>query len=127
MTAPRFFKCNHCKNIITMIEDKGVPVFCCGEKMTELHPNTTDAAGEKHVPIAVQNDREVKVSVGEVTHPMQEEHHIAWVCLHTDHGCQLKYLPHTGAPEAVFVLAEGEKAIAAYEYCNLHGLWKMEF
>lgn len=126
MKAPRFFKCNHCKNIITMVEDKGVPVFCCGEKMVELIPNTTDAAGEKHVPVVEANGREVKVLVGEVTHPMQEEHHIAWVCLQSDRGCQIKYLDHTGAPEANFVLAEGEKAIAAYEYCNLHGLWKKE-
>ena len=26
--------------------------------------------------------------------------------------------------DAEFVLAEGEELIAAYEYCNLHGLWK---
>jgi len=30
------------------------------------------------------------------------------------------------APEAVFALAEGQKAVAVYEYCNLHGLWKAE-
>ena len=29
-------------------------------------------------------------------------------------------------PEAVFALCEGEKAVAAYEYRNLHGLWKAE-
>lgn len=126
MKEPKFFRCSHCKNIIVMVEDKGVPVVCCGEKMTELVPNTTDAAGEKHVPVAAANGREVKVSVGEVTHPMQEEHHIAWVYLHTNQGGQLKYLPHTGTPEVSFVLAEGEAAIAAYEYCNLHGLWKKD-
>ena len=29
-------------------------------------------------------------------------------------------------PEAVFAVAEGDKAVAVYEYCNLHGLWKVE-
>ena len=126
MKAPKFFKCNHCKNIIVMVEDKGVPIMCCGEKMQEMKANTADAATEKHVPVVAVNGKEVKVCVGEVTHPMQEEHHIAWVYLHTNQGGQLKYLDHTGAPEAVFALAEGEEAIAAYEYCNLHGLWKKD-
>ena len=126
MEKVRFFVCKHCKNIITMVEDKGVPVVCCGEKMTELVPNTTDAAGEKHVPVVSVEGSKVTVKVGEVTHPMLEEHHIAWVVLETDKGSQMKYLPHTGEPEAAFVLAEGEKAVAAYEYCNLHGLWKKE-
>lgn len=126
MKAPGFFKCNHCKNIIVMVEDKGVPVICCGEKMQEMKANTTDAATEKHVPVVTANGKEIKVSVGEVTHPLQEEHHIAWVYLHTNQGGQLKYLEHTAAPEVSFQLAEGETAIAAYEYCNLHGLWKKE-
>lgn len=126
MSEVRFFICEHCKNIITMVEDKGVPVVCCGQKMTELKPNTTDAAGEKHVPVVTVEGSKVTVKVGEVTHPMMEEHHIAWICLLTNQGCQLKYLNHTGEPEAVFALAEGETVVAAYEYCNLHGLWKKE-
>lgn len=126
MKTPRFFKCNHCKNIIVMVEDKGVPVMCCGEKMQEMKANTSDGASEKHVPVVQVEGSKVKVSVGEVAHPMLEEHHIPWVYLHTNQGGQLKYLDHTGAPEAVFALAEGEEVIAVYEYCNLHGLWKKE-
>ena len=126
MKEPKFYKCAHCGNIITKIEDKGVPVFCCGQKIDELVPNTSDGAGEKHVPVVEVNGKEVKVVVGEVTHPMIEEHHIAWIYLYTNKGGQFKYLDHTGAPEAVFALAEGEELIAAYEYCNLHGLWKKE-
>ena len=109
-----------------MVEDKGVPVFCCGQKMTELKANTSDGATEKHVPVVTVDGNVVKVVVGDVAHPMLEEHHIAWIVLETNQGVQRKYLDHTGAPEAVFVLAEGEKAVAAYEYCNLHGLWKKE-
>ena len=47
----RFFICEHCGNLITFVENKGVPVMCCGQKMTELVPNTSDGAGEKHVPV----------------------------------------------------------------------------
>ena len=47
----KFYKCSHCGNIVAFVENKGVPVMCCGQKMDELVPNTTDAAGEKHVPV----------------------------------------------------------------------------
>ena len=43
----KFYKCEHCGNIITKIEDKGVPVMCCGQKMTEIVPGTTDARSGK--------------------------------------------------------------------------------
>ena len=122
----RFFICEHCKNIITFVEDSGVPVMCCGQKMTELVANTTDAAQEKHVPVVEKDGDKLIVSVGSVEHPMTEEHHIAWIALETNQGMQRKELLHTGEPKAVFALAEGEKAVAAYEYCNLHGLWKKE-
>ena len=62
----RFFKCLHCGNIIAFVEDKGVPVMCCGEKMTELVPNTTEAAGEKHIPVYTVKGHKVSVTVGEV-------------------------------------------------------------
>ncbi|KXL54127.1 desulfoferrodoxin [Anaerotignum neopropionicum] len=124
--TPKFFRCNHCKNIILKVEDKGVPVVCCGEAMQELKANTSDGAAEKHVPVVTVEGNKVKVVVGSVAHPMLEEHHIAWIYLETSQGGQLKYLDHTGAPEAEFALTENEKFIAAYEYCNLHGLWKYE-
>ena len=62
----KFYKCEHCGNIITKIEDKGVPVMCCGQKMTEIVPGTTDAAQEKHVPVVEQTGDTVKVKVGSV-------------------------------------------------------------
>ena len=122
-----FFICEHCGNLITFVENKGVPVMCCGQKMTELVPNTTDAAGEKHVPVFTVEGTRVHVKVGEVAHPMLPEHHIAWVALQTAKGLQIKYLPVDGAPEAEFQLCcEQDKVEAVYAYCNLHGLWKKE-
>ena len=120
----KFYQCAQCKNIIVYAYDKGVPVSCCGEKMKELVPGAVDAAKEKHVPVVEVNGNLVKVKVGSVTHPMTEEHHIAFVVLETNKGFHKFDLDVTGAPEAVFALSDGEKAVAAYEYCNLHGLWK---
>lgn len=65
----KFFICEHCGNIIAMVKDKGVPVMCCGQKMTELVPGTTDAATEKHVPVFSQEGNKVVVKVGAVEHP----------------------------------------------------------
>ena len=120
----KFYQCSHCKNIITYVENKGVPVMCCGEKMQELVPGTVDAALEKHVPVVEKDGNKVTVKVGSVTHPMLEEHHIAFISIETKQGSQIKYLKAGEAPEAVFAIADGDEFVAAYEYCNLHGLWK---
>ena len=103
-----------------VISDKNLSV---GE---ELVANTTDAANEKHVPVIKVEGSKVTVTVGEVTHPMLDEHYINWVMLETKKGRQRVELKPGEAPEAVFALAEGDEAVAAYEYCNLHGLWKAE-
>lgn len=46
----KFYICRHCGNLIGLIHDAGVPMMCCGQKMEALVPNTTEAAGEKHLP-----------------------------------------------------------------------------
>ena len=125
MNNQKFYVCEHCGNMIGMIHDAGVPMMCCGKKMTELVPGTVEASHEKHIPVAVVEDGLVKVSVGSVEHPMVEEHSILWVALESDRGLYRKHLEVGKAPEAVFALAD-EKPVAVYAYCNLHGLWKQE-
>lgn len=120
----KFFKCEHCGNIIEFHKDKGVPVMCCGQKMTVLEPGTTDAAQEKHVPVVTQEGNVVTVKIGAVEHPMVAEHYIEWIILETTNGVQKRSLKPEQAPMAQFILTEGEAVVAAYEYCNLHGLWK---
>ena len=122
----KFYVCKHCKNLVTLLHESGVPMMCCGEKMTELVPGTSDGAFEKHVPAVSVDGNTVTVKVGEVEHPMLENHYIQWVVLETKNGAQIHYLKPGEKPEAVFALAEGDEAIAAYEYCNLHGFWKKE-
>ena len=101
-----------------------VPVICCGEKMQLLDPATSEGAGEKHLPVLSVEGNQVKVSVGAVSHPMEEKHSIAFIVLQTENGVQRKNLNPGDAPEAVFALVDGDKPVAAYAYCNLHGLWK---
>ena len=122
----KLYVCKHCGNIIAYVKNKGVPVMCCGEKMSELVPGSVDAATEKHVPVISVEGNKVTVTVGEVEHPMAEEHFIEWIALETQEGNQRKELKPGSKPQAVFMLAETDKAVAAYAYCNLHGLWKAE-
>ena len=120
----KFYKCKHCGNIIAVVKASGAPISCCGEKMTEIVPGTTDAAVEKHVPVVEIKDGKVIVTVGEVAHPMAPEHYIEWIAISTDQGNQRKILEPGDKPRACFALCDGEKFEAAYAYCNLHGLWK---
>ena len=120
----KFYRCEHCGNIITFVHSAGVPVMCCGQKMTELVPGTTDGAAEKHVPVVEVQGSTVQVKVGSVEHPMLPEHFIQFIAIETKHGSQIKYLQPGEKPQASFVLADGDHLVAAYEYCNLHGLWK---
>ncbi len=120
----KFYICDVCGNIVQKVHDSKVPVMCCGKPMRELVPNTTEAANEKHLPVVKVEGNVVRVQVGSVEHPMTEGHWITWIMLETNQGMNRKPLTPSDRPEAVFVLAENETPLAAYEYCNLHGLWK---
>ena len=120
----KFYICEHCGNIVAMVKSSGVPVMCCGQKMTEIVPGTTDAAVEKHVPVFEIKDNKVLVTVGSVEHPMLEEHYIEWIAVQTTAGTQRKMLKPGDKPQACFALCDGEEVEAVYAYCNLHSLWK---
>ena len=122
----KFFRCDHCGNFVGVINDAGVPMMCCGQKMTEVVAGTTDAAVEKHVSVVTVDGNIVKAVVGSVEHPMIEEHYIEWIALETEKGVQRKTLKAGDAPAAEFALTADDKVVAAYAYCNLHGLWKSE-
>jgi superoxide reductase len=121
---PKFYVCKHCGNMVNMLHDSGVKMICCGDEMTELVANTTDAAVEKHVPVITVKDDIVTVTVGSVPHPMTPEHKIVWIYLQTEKGEQLNCVDTQDVAETTFKLTDGDKIIAAFEYCNLHGLWK---
>jgi len=125
MCEVRFFICKHCGNLVGMIVNSGVPIICCGEKMTELVPGSVDASHEKHVPVAKTAGDTLTVDIGSAPHPMTEEHYIQWVYVQTEAGGQRKCLMPGSKPQVTFALG-GDKPIAVYAYCNLHGLWKTD-
>lgn len=122
---PKFYICRHCGNLVGMIHDSGVPMMCCGQKMEALVPNTTEAAGEKHLPVVKVDGSKITINVGEVDHPMQEEHYIEWIYVQTQNGGRRKALKPGDAPN-ITVCIDDDKVVAVYAYCNLHGLWMTE-
>ena len=120
----KFYYCEDCDNMVILLKNSGVPVVCCGQKMKELIPGTTDGSAEKHVPVYEIQGNQVIVKVGSAVHPMEEEHFIEWIALQTDSAGQCTALQPGQPPEAVFAIREGDKVEAVYAYCNLHGLWK---
>lgn len=120
----RFFVCKHCGNIVAMIRDKGVSVYCCSEAMQELVPGTVEASEEKHIPAYDLDGNDVYVSVGTVEHPMIPEHYIEWICLETDRCIQYVHLNPWDQPKAKFTISDGDHVEAIYAFCNQHDLWR---
>ena len=124
MQELKLYKCEKCGKIIAMLPGAcACPTMCCGEPMKELVANTTEAAFEKHIPAVEINGNKVHVQVGSILHPLLEAHHISFVILVTDKEIRRHDFEFTDVPEHTFALDDGEKQIAVYEYCNLHGLW----
>jgi len=121
----KFYKCAHCGKIVALVNEEkmGIPTICCGEPMSLMIPNSQDGAVEKHVPVVKVEGRVATVTVGEVLHPMMENHFIQWIFLKTNKGNRRVELKPGDVPEAKFALADDEVVLEAVEYCNLHGLY----
>ena len=111
--------------MVGLIVDKGAPLICCGEEMTELVPNTVEASAEKHLPSITVSGSTISVQIGSIPHPMTNEHNIAFVYVETEHGGQRKCLKSGEEPKLTFSFTD-DKPVAVYAYCNLHGIWKTE-
>lgn len=118
-----FLLCRSCGNLIEMINDSRVTPICCGANMEELTANSVEAATEKHIPVIEVNNNCATITVGSILHPMEEDHYIEWIYLETSKGIKRTKLNPKEEPIAKFALLEDETVVAAYAYCNLHGLW----
>ena len=114
----KFYQCEKCKKVIVSREELKL------DGWVELVAGSVDASMEKHVPVVTKKCKQVKVDVGSVAHPMTAEHLIEWVAVETEQGYQIKYLAAGSEPVCTFTLADGDKAVAVYAYCNLHGVWQ---
>ena len=156
MTNTVFYRCEKCGNMVTVVNNGGGTLTCCGQAMTKLEANSTNAAPEKHVPVISKENGKIQVTVGSVLHPMTAEHFIEWIALVTDEKVDIVYLKpgmepkaeflynaeqeeeiYTGVDDEIVPNCEGQpcnfvyedavaKKTTAYAYCNLHGLWKSE-
>jgi superoxide reductase len=116
------YKCEICGNIVEVLHGGKGALVCCGQDMVRQVENTVDAAVEKHVPVVEVLEDGMLVKVGEVAHPMQDDHYIEWVQIIIGDSCSRIFLKPGIAPEGKFTLPRD--GITAREYCSLHGLWK---
>ena len=119
-----FLKCEACGNLVGVVENEGVEIYCCNEPMVKLIPNTVDAATEKHLPFVQKDGSELIVTVGEVLHPMTDAHYISWICVARGKRTERMALDKTGDPVATFSIGNDDATI--YAFCNLHGLWAID-
>ena len=118
----QIYKCNVCGNIVEVLHGGVGELVCCEQPMELLKEKTEDVGLEKHVPVVEKTETGIKVKIGSVPHPMEENHYIEWVEIIADGGVCRKFLKPGDKPEAEFEI-KAEK-IEAREYCNIHGLWK---
>ena len=120
-----FYKCETCGSvkvdIVTDLDD------CCNTDMIMMVPNTVDAAIEKHMPVASFDGEYLNVKVGEVAHPMTNEHLIDAIYIVTDNGIiSKKTLTSLDKPEYSFKI-DNANVVDVYVSCNIHGVWKKTF
>lgn len=116
------YKCNICGNIVEVLHAGVGQLVCCGQPMELLVERTEDVGKEKHVPVIEKTETGIRVKVGSIPHPMEENHYIEWIEVIADGVIYRRFLNPGDKPEAGFeIVAEN---ITVREYCNVHGLWK---
>lgn len=120
----KIYVCKKCGNVVLKLEDKSEELKCCGEKMELVDANTTEAATEKHLPVYEIKEGMINIKVGEVEHPMTDEHYISFIILASDDNYMIRKLKAGDKQEASFPYDKSYNKI--YAYCNLHSLWLTE-
>lgn len=122
MQLREVYYCEHCKNLVEVVQVGGGTMVCCGEPMKKLTGNTVEASAEKHIPVIREVENGVEIQVGSVEHPMLDNHYIQFIELLTeDKVCRAELKP--GDKPVAFFPVKKEAIQEAREYCNLHGLW----
>lgn len=121
-TVSQIYKCNICGNIVEVLHAGAGELVCCGQPMELLAEKTKDVGQEKHVPVIEKTANGIKVKIGSVPHPMEENHYIEFIEILADGRVYRKFLKPGDKPEAEFQIKANR--IQAREYCNIHGLWK---
>ncbi len=116
------YRCSICGNIVEVLYPGKGQLVCCGQPMQLLEEKTEEEGKEKHVPVIEKTEKGIKVKVGSVPHPMEENHYIEWIEVIADGKAYRKFLKPGDAPEAEFEIQP--ETLTVREYCSVHGLWK---
>ncbi len=119
----KIYKCEICGNLIEFVEEKNKKIICCGSEMKEITINNSEASGEKHLPVYEVLGKKIKVSVGSILHPMEDNHNIAWIALVTEKKTIKKFLKPGDTPVVKFPYISGS---TIYAYCGVHGIFKTD-
>ena len=119
----QIYQCGVCGNIVELIHSGGGKLVCCDQEMNLLEEKSQDEGNEKHLPVIENTDSGIKVKVGTVEHPMEEDHFIQWIEVITKDKAYREFLNPGNPPEAEFCIKQDD-IIAVRELCNKHGLWK---
>ena len=118
------YYCPICGNVVEVNNEGASALVCCNQKMQKLEAKSEDSSLEKHVPYVEEVEGGVLVKVGQnQAHPMNEDHHIKFIEVHTKNMVLKAELNPEDAPEAFFPVKK-EDVVKAREWCNLHGLWE---
>ena len=106
----QIYKCNICGNITEVLHVGVGELVCCGQPMELISAKEEEEGREKHLPVVQElpaNDccdkDGFKVKIGEIEHPMEENHYIEWIEINTiDNKSGKKFLKPEEKPEADF-------------------------
>ncbi len=116
------YKCEVCGNIVEVLHPGPGRLVCCGQAMILMKEKTEDKGMEKHLPVIEATEHGVKVKVGSIPHPMEDEHYIEWIeVVEVCGNVHRKSLEPGAAPEAIFDVCCDVQDIRSY--CNMHGHW----
>jgi superoxide reductase len=118
------YKCETDGLVVEVVHGPKGEATCCGSPMMLLKENSSDGAKEKHVPVIEKVAGGFKISVGSVSHPMEEKHYIEWIELLADGVSYKTFLSPGMTPAAQFMVTASR--VIARAYCNLHELWRAE-
>ena len=120
------YKCEICGNVVEVLDNGVGELVCCGQPMKLLEIQTEGEVAPKHVPVVNVDGNTVTVEVGEVTHPMVDDHSIRFIELDLGDEKFVAELKPGEEPKATFVVDEdllNNNDVVVKEYCNVHGLW----
>ena len=138
----KFYMCKACGNIIGVINNTGIPMYCCRQEMEELTPqvinsNNSNQNEKSNSTHSLKNIKENNIfKVGKtidgksisviVDKSYLTPNSICWAYINTKKGGQRKNILKDDSPVVNFKIVDDE-VISAYLYCSEHGLFKWIF